>query len=59
MAVYCSEECRMHPICDFCKHYGFNANEAGAYTGDGWCRLHQEARDPLDECEDFHCYTVD
>lgn len=26
------------PICDYCQHYNFNGDEAGAYTDDGRCQ---------------------
>lgn len=41
--------------CDFCKHYDFNADDKGRYTGDGFCKLHQINSDPANECDDFHC----
>lgn len=44
--------------CDFCKHYDFNANAKGQYTGDGHCRLHNEPADPGEVCDDFHCENV-
>lgn len=44
-----------HPICDFCKHYDFNADDDGRYTGDGWCRFHSIKCEPYHECSDFHC----
>lgn len=42
-------------VCDFCKHYAFNGNELGEYTGDGFCNLHRQQRDPADGCREFHC----
>lgn len=53
----CSEECI--DACDFCIHYDFNGNEQGAYTGEGFCRLHKTQADPHDTCEDFHCFKCD
>lgn len=47
------------PVCDFCKHFDFNGDATGAYTGDGWCRLHKEPRDPASGCDDFHCRDAD
>ena len=32
--------------CDHCAYYNFNGDAEGCYTGDGWCRLHKEKRDP-------------
>ena len=43
------------PVCDFCKHYDFNGNENGAYTGDGYCNLLKEPKEPHDDCDQFHC----
>jgi hypothetical protein len=43
--------------CDFCKHYKFNANERGAYTGNGMCSYHNRPQDPSDfVCDDFECF---
>lgn len=43
------------PLCDFCKHYNFNAAPDGAYTGDGRCEhpAHPRPSEPYDCCEDF------
>ena len=41
--------------CDHCKHYLFNGDKNGSYTGDGWCKLHKMQIDPEGECNDFHC----
>lgn len=45
------------PICDFCTFYAFNANEDGAYTGDGECRHFDHPRpcEPWEGCKDFKC----
>jgi hypothetical protein len=60
---YCSKDCQdlNSPIgiCDHCKFYDFNGDEDGAYTGDGYCRLHDMPSDPHDGCEDFVCFRVD
>jgi hypothetical protein len=45
-------------VCDFCKHYAFNGDEDGHYTGDGWCCLHRRDQDPGGGCELFHCSKV-
>ena len=45
--------------CDFCRHYDFNADEQGRYTGNGWCRLHQQQKDPGSMCDDYHCSEAD
>jgi hypothetical protein len=61
MPVYCSFECSyIGAVCDFCKHYDFNGDKNGAYTGDGWCKLHQIQKDPENGCDnDFHCTSAD
>ena len=30
----------------------------GRYTGDGWCRLHKEKRDPGSDCEEYVCFQL-
>jgi hypothetical protein len=45
-------------VCDFCKHYAFNGDEDGHYTGDGWCTLHRRDQDPGGGCERFHCHKA-
>jgi hypothetical protein len=58
--ILCDEcEPRFAAVCDFCKHYNFNGNADGAYTGDGWCRLHFRPEDPGSGCYDFHCKRAD
>lgn len=42
-----------YAVCDFCKHYDFNANADGSYVGDGWCRFSKERKDPGEGCENF------
>lgn len=54
-----SEASICHPLCDFCEWFDFNADEDGAYTGDGWCRLHKRPMDPFDACADFECRLCD
>jgi len=47
-----------HPncnCCDFCKHFDFNADDLGQYTGNGWCNLNERRTEPWDDCGDFHC----
>jgi hypothetical protein len=56
MARYC-ETC-IAAICDHCKWYDFNGDEAGCYSGAGYCRFWREPRDPLDECEHYECVTL-
>jgi hypothetical protein len=41
--------------CDFCKHYAFNADESGAYTGNGYCLFHKRPEDPGSFCDDYYC----
>lgn len=45
------------PVCDFCVHYNFNANERGEYTGNGRCEHpdHPRPMFPSDFCGDFRC----
>ena len=56
MPTLCDVDCI--PLCDFCKHYNFNADEEGRYTGDGWCTLHDKPSEPYYNCEDFYCFLV-
>ena len=53
MAVYC-DSC-LGDMCVQCFWYQFNGDEDGAYTDDGYCRLHRCHADPEDACGDFHC----
>ncbi len=46
-------------ICDFCRHYAFNGDALGAYTGDGHCNKHNRHEDPEGGCEDFECFRGD
>lgn len=55
MATYCSDRPVGNEMCDFCRQFDFNGDEAGCYTGDGWCRLHAQPTDPTESCERFHC----
>jgi heat shock protein HslJ len=48
-----------YPICDSCKHYEFNGDEKGRYTGNGYCNKHQEQMSPERYCDDFHCSKAD
>lgn len=59
MATYCTKCDDAGDICDFCKHYDFNGNEKGQYTGDGICTLHQKQMEPYEGCDDFYCYKVE
>lgn len=47
------------PICNHCRHYNFNGDEAGAYVNDGRCDHpdHPHASEPHDNCPDFSCST--
>lgn len=56
MVTLCCPECI--PLCDFCDHYNFNADEKGRYTGNGWCTLRNEPSEPYDYCEDFYCFLI-
>ena len=57
--TYCGPNCEeTGPICDFCKHYDFNGDATGAYTGDGFCNLHKRESDPIDACDDFFCFKI-
>jgi hypothetical protein len=47
------------PICDFCKHYHYNGDDKGVYTGDGFCSILNEPKDPEDSCDDFYCHLID
>ena len=40
--------------CDFCQHYDFNGSD-GFYSGEGYCDLYAEDKDPDDVCGSFHC----
>ena len=45
--------------CDFCKHYDFNGRDS-IYTGEGFCKLTNEQRDPGDFiCDNFYCGLAD
>lgn len=57
MATLCTD-IFCDPICDFCKHYEFNADANGDYAGNGWCRLHKRLSDPADGCDDFYCFRI-
>lgn len=57
MTVLCDEGCI--PLCDFCKHYNFNGDELGCYTGNGQCILHNEPAEPCYYCDDFYCFLAD
>lgn len=50
---------RYPDVCDFCKHYEFNGDEEGKYTGNGYCKFHMKLMDPGDGCEDFYCNDYD
>jgi hypothetical protein len=53
MMKKCNEDCI--PVCDFCLYYEFNADDEGAYTGDGWCSYNKKAVEPYDMCKYFYC----
>jgi len=58
MPTLCEPGCT--PLCDFCKHYNFNGDKLGRYTGNGRCILHDEPSEPYDYCEeDFYCFLAD
>ncbi len=62
MAKYCSFDCAFTgPVCDFCKHYNFNGDSLGRYTGEGYCKLTMKQMDPEQgsNCNDFYCRTID
>ena len=61
MAVYCSFDCAyIGAVCDFCKHYNFNGDDKGCYTGEGWCNFHHLQKDPDQSCpNDFYCASAD
>jgi hypothetical protein len=42
------------PVCDLCIWYAFNGDDC-VYTGDGFCRINGQPRDPDDGCENFVC----
>jgi len=44
--------------CDHCAFYEFRGDTQGCYTGDGWCRLHKEKRDPGSDCEEYVCFQL-
>lgn len=46
-----------NPICDFCVHYDFGADENGFYVNNGRCEhpAHPERKEPFDACVDFKC----
>ena len=53
--IYC-DKCDEHgACCDFCRHYDFNENSDGAYTGEGFCNKYTEHKDPEEVCSSFHC----
>lgn len=55
---FCEDCDKKHYVCDHCAHYNFNGNKDGAYTGDGWCTLHDTRSDPWDDCSHYTCYTL-
>jgi hypothetical protein len=55
MPTYCPTCDPGYMCCDFCKHYSFNGNEQGAYTGNGHCDLHKRPEDPGSFCDDYYC----
>jgi hypothetical protein len=57
--VLCSKCDERYTCCDHCLHYDFNSDEQGRYTGDGWCKLHNRAMDPGDDCDDYNCGMVE
>lgn len=58
MPNYCSTCSPELTCCDFCKHYDFNADDQGSYTGNGWCKLHLKNQDPGDVCDDYYCFNI-
>ena len=56
--ILCKDCDPMATCCDFCKHFDFNADAKGHYTGDGYCRKHHIPTEPDSECDDFHCEHV-
>lgn len=46
------------PLCDFCRHYNFNAGKTGGYTGHGYCRLHHKRISPEGWCRYFFCFMA-
>lgn len=55
MQVLTKSKCT--PICDTCRHYNFNGDKAGAYTGKGRCEHpdHPGPKEPEAACPDFDC----
>ena len=54
-------------ICDFCMHYNFNGewyangsdgSHGPIYVGEGYCRLTGCYSDPIDDCDNFHCFMA-
>ena len=63
---YCSKECnRTTGVCDICEYYNYNGEDliedgkvykGAIYTGDGWCDLKNDWREPWNSCEEFNCF---
>ena len=64
MKKLCPDCAPGYTCCDHCAFYEFRGDTQGCYTGDGtgdgWCRLHKEKRDPGSDCQDlFFLYAGD
>ena len=54
--LLCNTDCI--PVCDFCRHYNFNANRRGTYVEKGFCRYYGKKKDPGDMCKNFWCFKA-
>jgi len=54
---YCSYECSLYAICDFCSHYKHDLDEKGYNRGHGKCYLHGK-KSMIDFCNDFECFRL-
>ena len=57
--IFCPS-CDGDIICDFCKYFSFNPDNdrRKSYTGDGFCNLKKEKKDPWDGCDSFICFNI-
>lgn len=57
LATYCAdEEGACTNICDFCKHYKDDHEDAEGFAGEGICEAKKIRVDAIDSCDDdFYC----
>lgn len=66
MVVYCSDDCKEFPCCDFCiwaKHEEWDEDGRHIFGGPIGCNLHldeehQEIADSCGCCEDYWCFRA-